>query len=275
MISAVSILSSVYFFRHEVEFDGAEFDLCASEATFNTEDKKGAVKDFKPYFHKLVKSDEIKIGIVAEPVSDTDYKLQIYNKDGEVVSTQAFTNVTDTLFHEVTANISGLDDYGRYFFVIAKEGSPWNMFAISDVHILYPSANPPNKSELITVSNEGTSIDYENADSDTAFTTRVTAAFHRPNYPEDVESDTLSTGNPVLLSSSVKKQRQLRLLPAPGYLHFKMKVILKAYNITIREDDYKQEEGYELKWIDDDHEFAHGQTFLTELDSTIRNLYKL
>ena len=104
---------------------------------------------------------------------------------------------------------------------------------------------------------------------DLTFETRVNARFFRERFPDETESEDLSDGSSVVLSSTLKTQKQLEVELAPAYEHHMLKLILQHNKVTIDDEDWSKGEAYEMEYVDNRNPFAKGSVWLTKKYSEV------
>lgn len=127
------------------------------------------------------------------------------------------------------------------------------------------------KTKLIQYSNttDFAGLIYQGISPVPNFSIRVTAKFFSQLGPEENEKEELSDGSVVKLLGTVKKQKKLEVLPAPFYLHFKLKYILQHNTIFIDNLAWVKEESYEVEDPADEHDpFREAATWLTQKNNS-------
>lgn len=264
----ISKLSSVYFWPSDISFAPNPypdvFDLCAAALTFNTEDKDKAVRDFKPYYHKLVG------GTYRVNIYDTTghtFKLLAISPNGVVFGEIDFTTIAATNYHYAVFSVTGWDP--KLMFAIYDVDDE-KIYGVSDYHSISDTAIH-GRSLTLTCSNPGFVYNYLHTSS--LVLLRIPAVFSGRTTAEDIETDdTIDTR--YLLSSEVKSQRLLKVLPVPAHIHNQIAVALKCSSLVIAGKSWIQEESYRQDQIAEDFEYYYGRVNLTEQGSTIRNVYK-
>ncbi len=149
----------------------------------------------------------------------------------------------------------------------------------ADVSIVYAYCDPLDiqedhpETELMRYSNalDYAGLDYTNR---TVFSLRVWAKFFQEQRPTETESEPITNGNVVELSSSIKAQRYFEVEPAPFYLHDKITLAMKHNTCEIGGDLWKNEGTYETKQVDERHPFYTGKAWLTKQEGEyITNVY--
>lgn len=117
-------------------------------------------------------------------------------------------------------------------------------------------------------------IDYS---AEPIFTIRLPIKFFKERGPETNESEDMSDGEVVKLSSSVKFQKLLEVDAVPYYLHNKIKLILQHNTVAIDGNLWLKEESYEYSNIGGDNSpeypFKLGKCWLTSMSSYLTNIY--
>lgn len=273
----ISKLNPIHFFLLGVPiaYDNVtpapiDLSLATFAVTFNREDRREYVRDFKPYYHKIVPGNDTLIDVLADDATDT-FKVLIFDTSGvklaqvDMAQVGATSHVTATLGGtELTAYIGQ-----RVVFAIFNDTDDV-ILAVTDAIDIVSSVYQSTK-----ILYQNPNVDYADANKDSVFNLQLRAAFAIPDYPEEIQNDTYSNGTAVLLTSEVKERRLLKVLPVPGYVHQKIKIALKCGSITIAGLSWVQETAYEKGEIQEDFEFTWGSVWLTLQGSTIRNVYTI
>lgn len=291
MLQSATVLNSIHLFGpYALGFTGVEsfppqdYDPAASltfsDWTFNLRYKGGVVKDYKPYFQKIVEDDNATIQVRGEDETH-NIKLVIWNADGTVNTNLDMPYLADsTDKYQVILNVANLPA-GRnvkYRIGVWDEDDESLVF-VSDLFWVYPIllTSKLQKTLLLSCSNAG-SIDYADAYSETVFPFRVDASHQREVPTETIESDRYASGLPVQLTGEVRWKRLLKILPAPAYIHHKIQAMMKARTFSIQGIHLVQEEPYEINWAHEDNEYGTGRVLLSKgnyNDSVLRNVFKL
>lgn len=272
-MNRVSPLSSVVFWPCALAYNDINnlIDVCALAVTFNTEDKNKAIRDFQPYFHKILKTDTITVALDADVPANV-IKLLAITEAGVATVIKAFTVVNGDYLSAVvsTAELAAFDGQKIYFAV--WDDTADTIDAVSDLTSVQTVIHGGRS---VVVDYQNSNYDYAGASKDTAFQVRLPATFSLETSPEEIESEEHADGNVVGLTSSIKTQRLLKLLPVPPHIHRQVKVAIKCTSLQIKSKSWAQEEAYELGIIHEDFEFSWGRVRLTEQGSMIRNVYKI
>lgn len=244
----------------------AVIDLSALALTFNGEDKDSAV-EYHPYFHVVKSNDQLLIQIVVDDDSHT-FKLSGRNKDGTLWQNFDLVQVSGSYF-SVTVDLSLYPAIvGKKIFFAVVDDTDNLLLAVTDHNNVKETVS---KSVLITYSNDS---DFENVLAGTEMKLRVPGVFVHSEFPEETETDELSDGSIVVLTGSVKTQKTLSVEPVPDFIHKKIKYLLKCSDLSIKGQNWKQEEAH----VPDPppntmYELKRGKVKLTLDGSVVRQVY--
>jgi hypothetical protein len=118
------------------------------------------------------------------------------------------------------------------------------------------------ETQLIQYSNrtDYAGLSYQNS---TLFQFRVRTKFFEERFPQESESEGLSDGEIVKLSSTVKNQKFLEVESAPPYIHRKVTLILSHNTVYMDSNYWTKEESYDLTKLNDRYPFFLGKCWLT------------
>jgi hypothetical protein len=241
-------------------------DLASFGVTFNTEDKDTSIQD-RVYFHIVKYNDVHTIEIVVDDETD-EFLLSGRYQDGSQWQDFPFTLITGKHFRTVV-DLSLYPDIAdsKIFFVLANTTDSQILY-VSDHHQVKTTVK---KSVLITYSSNAA---FDNVLANVEMKYRVPGMFYFEEYPEEIESETLSDGTVAELTSSVKTQRELYVELVPDYVHRKIKLILQSSNKTIKGQSWKKEAAYEMEKPPVlNYPMRRGKGLLTLDGSIIRNVY--
>lgn len=127
------------------------------------------------------------------------------------------------------------------------------------------------KTKLIRFSNatDYAGLIYQGISPVPNFSIRIEAKFFEEIDPEENEKEELSDGSVVKLLGTVKIQKLLEVMPAPFYMHRKLKYILQHNTIYIDNLAWVKEDNYEVKEASDKHDpFREATAWLTQKDNS-------
>lgn len=213
--------------------------------------------------------DEIKIQL--QDTTGLDFDVQIFDEDGNVISTVSMTEVDTGVYFVsflISDEVSGCDD-SKIQLKVRREGS---VVAKSDCLHVKTEHEGTVLIEYSNNRNYAGIMDY-NTSPDLVFEVRVPAMFFKQRFPETDEVLTLSNNRIISLNSQVKKQRFLQTDQMPFYMHLKLKMVLKHHYVNILDREWVKEEIYEEQQSDNRHwPFAKGECWLTEKQYVVRNV---
>lgn len=268
----VSPLSSIVFWPCVLEYDDINdpIDVCTLAVTFNTENKDKAIRDFAPYFHKILKTDTITVAVDADTPANV-IKLLAITEAGVATVIQTFAVVDGDYLSAVVSNTE-LDPFnGQKIYFAVWDDTTNTIDAVSDLTSILTTISGGRS---VVVDYQNSNYDYAGASKNTSFQVRLPAVFSLQTSPEEIESEEHADGNVVSLTSAIKSQRLLKLIPVPPHIHRQVKIALKCSSLQIRSKSWAQEEAYETPPINEDFEFAWGRVRLTEQGSVVRNVFK-
>jgi len=251
-------------------------DLQSLGVTFNTRARNGAVI-YRPYFHLIQNDQAFPIGILVDD-NTHDFILSGRNQDGTLWQNFNFVQVSGDHFR-VDLDFSLYPEIinTKKFFVVIDDTDD-KIRAASD-HQQFKS--DIQRSVLINYMNDD--VPFLDILTGVQMQIRIPGTFVFEEEPETVETDSLSDGSVVELTSEVKRTRLLQTEYMPDYMHRKLKYILKCKTKQIDGEVggeyWKQETPYEKDGApgptDDKSvfEFRRGRVTLTLDGSIKRNVY--
>lgn len=230
-----------------------------------------------------------------EPGIDPVCFPQIFNSD-DVVKTQ-FTDLDVGLgpWDIVIRDFKTDEEYDFYPFALLPDtDNVWEVdfdFAGYDKRTVYLSIcdaldhsvvhaksdciavldDTPN-TKLIRYSNEGPYAGL-NFTAESIFNFRVCAKFFKQRRPTTSESEPMTNGTIVKLSSTQKSQKLLQVEPAPFYIHDKINLILQCNSVFIDDVYWQCEEAYESQEMDERCALQLGVGWLSRQDVFIGNVF--
>lgn len=206
-------------------------------------------------------------------ITDNDYRIETKVVTGtgayvDYVFQIPFTGDIDNLGLDLTSN----DDFSGFMYI--------DSVTIETLYdILYKSDCLDIKSShketvLINYHNNRpfASLNSSVGTPDPEFNLRIPGVFFKERFPEEHEVIELSNSTSVQLNAQVKAQRLLAIGPMTFYMHRKTKLALKFQNVTIDNQEWVQEENYELAETKRTHPLQQASVWLTEKDYIMRNI---
>ncbi len=203
----------------------------------------------------------------------SDYDLIGVDVDGVEVVNEAFSAVIGSTgrrqcLYEVPDTIEG----DVLVFKIVDHSDHANIAAYSDPQNFEAAQI---NTQLIQFSNASLYDDFyfESAFGSTGvFSLRVEAKFFQEQEIETNESEPLSDGTVVKLSSSNKAQKYLEVEPAPFYFHRKIKRVLQCNTVSIDNKLWQKEGEYATTLMDERYPFYLGKSWLTDREGFLSNI---
>lgn len=109
-------------------------------------------------------------------------------------------------------------------------------------------------------------IEYD-GDYPPTFFIRVESKFYVPRSPQEDESESISDGTVVKLSSSTKRQRLMEFEPMPPYMHDKLPLIFNHNSLFIGNKAWVKEESYEIDVLNEKYALFGATIYLTLANS--------
>lgn len=128
---------------------------------------------------------------------------------------------------------------------------------------------------LITYSNHRNyaGVYYQSVSPDQEFSLRIPAIFYKQRFPQTQETLQLSSNRVVSLNSQMKIQQLLSTGKMPLYMHLKMTLVLAHQNITINDEAWVNEEGYQpVEPADTRDTLERYICWLTKKEYIVRNI---
>lgn len=189
----------------------------------------------------------------------------------DFVATQPFSYIaisatTDDIFvsGNVTVTVNTLTIDG-----LTEVGSEFNEEAIENMTLFYYAKSDcldirdtQYETQLVQYSNRTnySGLDYRDS---TLFQFRFRTKFFEERFPPENESEGLSDGEIVKLSSTIKSQKLLEIENAPPYIHKKLILILNHNTVYMDSNYWTMEENYEQTKLNDRFPFFLGKVWLT------------
>lgn len=128
---------------------------------------------------------------------------------------------------------------------------------------------------LITYSNHRNygGIYYSSVSPDQEFSIRIPAIFFKKRFPQTQETLQLSSNRVIALNAQMKFQQLLSTGKMPLYMHLKMTLVLAHQNISINDESWVNEEGYQqIEATDKRDPFEMYTAWLTKKEYIVRNI---
>ncbi len=222
----------------------------------------------------------ISIGVVLiGSVIEVHFTLLFINSAGTIVS-QSNTEIliatnSATLNFTTFTSFTGRADY-MVLLVNFTSGSPSTLattITVTPATVIYTGSEVA-KSDCLDIKTShfatklmqySNAVDFAGIDySDSPlFGLRVMAKFFEERFPPENESESLSDGEVVKLSGSIKTQRQLEVDYGPPYMNKKVSLILQHNTIYIDQAYWTTEEAPTLKKLHDRSPWFLCKTWLT------------
>jgi hypothetical protein len=229
------------------------------------------------WLQPLTCSDEIKIQFQDEEATAlnfTEYSLRILSEDGDTLETLEISYselAANGLLHTVTFSPLDYDICDqRIKLEIWSQASPDARVLRTD---LLDVKETHSGTKLISYSNQRNfaGLYYEGASPDTVFYIRVRCRFFHEEIPQTDEAMELTSS--VLTTSSQKKnQKLLEVEHAPYYIHNKIIEVVQHQTLTIDNNTWKKEEGYDINPGTKNWPLKTATCLLTRTNSVIRNV---
>lgn len=128
-------------------------------------------------------------------------------------------------------------------------------------------ADTHDNTVLISSSNKYPYAGIVFSDFDHTFNIRVLCRFYWERAPQENESERLSDGGIVKLSSTTKTQKLLEVDLAPFHFHLAIKLALQCNRVSIDGANYIMEESYETNQVNMRNPYELGTVWLTSKDN--------
>jgi hypothetical protein len=232
--------------------------------TFNEKDEEGIYA--KCFCQPFQASDEITIQF--EETTGYTRKLVVFDENGTFY-TASIPEVSSGLF-QITftpASIGATDTQLQFtitdglFTTIAKS----DCISIKETH---------PETVLINYHNNRifSSLNSAVGTPDPEFNLRIPAIFFQERFPEESEVIELSNSRNIQLSAQLKVQKKLDIGMMPFYMHQKMKLVLKFQNVTINDQEWVQQEAYEIPDSNKRWPLRRAMVWLNQKDYVVRNV---
>lgn len=107
---------------------------------------------------------------------------------------------------------------------------------------------------------------------DPEFNLRIPGCFYHERFPTESEAIELSSGRNIQLNAQLTAQKLLEIGLVPYYMHKKIKLALMFQTVTIDGEERVMTEAYEILQTNRRSALKQAKVWLTEKDSTVRNI---
>lgn len=222
----------------------------------------------KCYCQPVNEDDETPLQFIGDEAVGFDLLVRVFGTD-VLLDTLAFAPPGAPLVWEVAFAAAPYVDNIIYLQIV-DHADPSTVFARTgplDVK------SDHRNTRLIKYSNDQNYAGLDYTDGE-IFQLRVWSKFFKEQLPEESESESLSDGEVVKLSSSVKQQKYFEVELMPFFMHRKIKLAVLHNTINIDDELWTEEGGYETNQPDERFPYYTGKVWLTKQEeSFITNVF--
>lgn len=237
---------------------------CTGTDTFNETEPEGVFR--KCFCQPYECEDEITIQF-KHTIGQT-FSLSLISDNDSVIDTVSFTEFNgyySASFTPSSAGICDMDIQLKIYDSGDNEAAKSDCLSIKTTQKETILINYTNNRIFSGLSSSAGTPDPE-------FNLRIPGCFYHERFPTESEAIELSSGRNIQLNAQLTAQKLLEVGLVPYYMHKKIKLALMFQTVTIDGEEWVMTEAYEILLASRRSALKQAKVWLTEKDSTVRNI---